>query len=165
MSSKQVTDTLNTEIFALGAEFSTTLISSDERKIGSILKKARCNAGYSLADVAEKINVKKQYLAALEEGDYNLIPARVYVQGYLKLYIDYLGLNITPEISNNDLVPPSNKNASLNRTLHIYLILLSVTMLIVIELVYNVTFAKEQKTDTIVEINLPQIGSTQSYGQ
>lgn len=49
----------------------------------------------SLKDVARKINIQKEYLYYLEQGQYNKLPADVYVYGYLKSYAKFLRVDIS----------------------------------------------------------------------
>jgi|APCry1669190288_1035285.scaffolds.fasta_scaffold12621_4 hypothetical protein len=63
----------------------------------SKLKQARLDAGKGIEEISLAINIRKQYLIALEEENFDIIPGKVYVDGYLKLYAKYLGI-ITPII-------------------------------------------------------------------
>lgn len=65
------------------------------------LKEARINAGYSIEDVSLKLNIRKQYLIDLEEENFENIPGRIYVDGYSKLYSEFLGIE-RPVIETND---------------------------------------------------------------
>jgi|BEDMetMinimDraft_2_1075160.scaffolds.fasta_scaffold01501_2 transcriptional regulator with XRE-family HTH domain len=61
--------------------------------IGEILKKAREDKNLSLEDVETATKIKREYLKALEQENFEKIPAPVYVRGYLRQYARYLGLN------------------------------------------------------------------------
>lgn len=61
--------------------------------LGEKLIEARNNSKISLDNLAESLNIRKSYLEALEKGDYENLPADVYVRGYLKHYCEYFGLN------------------------------------------------------------------------
>jgi cytoskeletal protein RodZ len=63
------------------------------RKIGPILKKARTDQGLTLSDVEQATKIRKRYLEGLEREDYGMLPDAVYVQGFLKTYASYLGLD------------------------------------------------------------------------
>ena len=43
----------------------------------SKLKEAREKAGYTIDYVADKLNIRKHYLIALEEEDYDSIPGQI----------------------------------------------------------------------------------------
>lgn len=61
--------------------------------LGERLKRARLEANVSLDDLASVTKIPKSYLMFLEEGQYDQLPADVYVRGYLKAYIRCLGLD------------------------------------------------------------------------
>lgn len=60
--------------------------------MGSDLKQSRLDKKLSLEKVAGDLKIRKQYIAALEENKLDLIPGNVYINGYLKMYREYLGL-------------------------------------------------------------------------
>lgn len=62
-------------------------------EIGNSLREARLRRGidYAQAEVATKIRSK--YLRALEEEQFEILPAETYVKGFLRTYADYLGLD------------------------------------------------------------------------
>lgn len=64
-----------------------------EAKIGDVLERARKGRGLSLQEVEQDTKIRKRYLAGLEQEDYSLLPDSVYVQGFLKTYANYLGLD------------------------------------------------------------------------
>ncbi|PKM81800.1 MAG: hypothetical protein CVU89_07155 [Firmicutes bacterium HGW-Firmicutes-14] len=61
--------------------------------IGESLRNARKARGISLEQAEEDTKIRKRYLQALEEGDYDAIPGRVYAKGFLRNYARFLGLN------------------------------------------------------------------------
>ena len=63
------------------------------RELGEYLKQMRESRGVSLEEVAEATKVKIQYLRALEEGRYDLLPPDIYVRGFLRSYAEYLGID------------------------------------------------------------------------
>jgi cytoskeletal protein RodZ len=58
--------------------------------INERLKATRLEKNISIEKVASDLNIRKQYLIAIEEEDYTLTPGKVYTEGYLKLYANYL---------------------------------------------------------------------------
>jgi len=62
-------------------------------EIGYSLRAARERQGIGLpeAELATKIRVK--YIRALEEEDFDALPADTYARGFLRTYADYLGLD------------------------------------------------------------------------
>ena len=79
-----------------------------EIEIGRILREAREEAKIYLEDAEASLRIKKEYLIALENGDFNSLPGTTYVSGFLKSYTQYLGLNINQSLLN---VIPSNNNS------------------------------------------------------
>ena len=61
--------------------------------IGENLKNVRESKGISLRKAEEDTKIRKRYLQALEEGNYDVIPGRVYAKGFLRNYANYLGLD------------------------------------------------------------------------
>ncbi|AGJ01577.1 unknown [Rickettsia prowazekii str. Madrid E] len=53
--------------------------------MSSMLKQIRLDAGKSLNQVSSDLKIRKKYLVALEEGDFDVLPGEVYVRGYLKI--------------------------------------------------------------------------------
>jgi cytoskeleton protein RodZ len=62
-------------------------------KIGPVLEKARKQKGLTLEEVEHATKIRKRYLAGLEREDFGVLPDAVYVQGFLKTYANYLGLD------------------------------------------------------------------------
>ncbi|AAL03711.1 helix-turn-helix domain-containing protein [Rickettsia conorii] len=60
--------------------------------MSSMLKQIRLESGKTLNQVSSDLKIRKKYLVALEEGDFDVLPGEVYVRGYLKLYLDYLNV-------------------------------------------------------------------------
>jgi len=61
--------------------------------LGSLLRQTREARGLTLTDVANDTFIRSQYLQALEEADLSRLPEPVYVQGFIKRYANYLGLD------------------------------------------------------------------------
>ncbi len=61
--------------------------------IGMDLKKTRESLAISLPVAAQETNILEHYIAALEKGDWSLLPGEVYARGYLKKYTEYLDLD------------------------------------------------------------------------
>ena len=61
-------------------------------KIGQILEHAREERGLSLRQVEQATKIRARYLKELELENFDVLPA-VYVQGSLRTYADYLGLD------------------------------------------------------------------------
>ena len=61
--------------------------------IGSILSEARKKVGLSLDDVEEATKIRRKYIKALEENNFEIIPGQVYVRGFLRNYARFLSLD------------------------------------------------------------------------
>jgi cytoskeleton protein RodZ len=62
-------------------------------QIGEELERARLERGLSLHDVEDATKIRVKYLAALEGEDFDSLPGRVYVIGFLRTYGKFLGLD------------------------------------------------------------------------
>ncbi|MFN3460049.1 MAG: helix-turn-helix domain-containing protein, partial [Oceanibaculum sp.] len=71
----------------------TTAATEPPRGVGSRLAKAREAAGYSLADVAGYLRVRKNYLEAIEAERYDALPGRTYAIGFVRGYAELLELD------------------------------------------------------------------------
>ena len=61
--------------------------------LGRKLREAREKHNYNLEQVARDTHISKQYIEALEEESFGVIPGDTYVVGFLRNYAEYLGLN------------------------------------------------------------------------
>ena len=62
--------------------------------IGSTLKQRREARHLSIEQVAEQTRVRMHYLQALENDDLSAIPSMAQARGFLRIYADFLGLNL-----------------------------------------------------------------------
>jgi cytoskeletal protein RodZ len=60
--------------------------------VGETLQLARERKGVDLYRAERDTKIRLKYLSALEDGDYDELPAPVYVKGFLRNYAIYLGL-------------------------------------------------------------------------
>lgn len=61
--------------------------------IGAILKSSRLKQKKTLEEVSGELCIRKIYLTALEDGDYETLPPIPYGIGYVRTYANYLGLS------------------------------------------------------------------------
>jgi transcriptional regulator with XRE-family HTH domain len=61
--------------------------------LGEKLKKLRQQYRMSYAEIAKATRIQAKYLESLENGEYEKLPAEVYVRGFLKSYARHLGLD------------------------------------------------------------------------
>ncbi len=78
-------------------------------EIGSVLKEAREAKNISLEMVEQRTNIRKKYLNALENEDFELLPGRVYAKGFLKNYANFLDLDPHPLLAAFDEKNPIPK--------------------------------------------------------
>ena len=80
------------------------LKSASSAKIGKRFTKKRLEYGYSIDQVSKKIFINKDYLIAIEKGDYTIFPSKVFAKAYFKKYEAYLGINYDfPNIFDQDI--------------------------------------------------------------
>ena len=62
-------------------------------EIGNSLREARVRQQLELSEVELATKIRSRYLRALEEENFEALPAQTYVKGFLRTYADYLGLD------------------------------------------------------------------------
>ncbi len=60
---------------------------------GTLLRAERENQKRSLKDVAKRLKLKIEYLEAIEDDNFPLLPAAVFTKAYLRMYAELLGLD------------------------------------------------------------------------
>lgn len=60
---------------------------------GTRLRRAREDAGLSLADIAARTRIPERHLTSIEQGDFAALPARTYAVGFSRTYARALGLD------------------------------------------------------------------------
>jgi len=63
------------------------------RTVGELLKKERLNKKLTLGEVEESIRIRKKYLLAIEENDWQKLPSLAYIKGFITNYSRFLNLN------------------------------------------------------------------------
>lgn len=79
-------------------------------ELGDLLRRTREKKGLSLDEAMEATRIRKEFLQALEEEDFDQLPAAVYVKGFLRNYAAFLGLD--PQEILSLLQPPENSTPS-----------------------------------------------------
>ncbi len=75
------------------------------------LKKIRSDKRASFSDISKNTMIQIEYLEYLECGEYNKLPADVYVKGFLKSFAEYLGAD------ERDLIKSFQKEKSIQKNL------------------------------------------------
>jgi len=84
------------------------LQENERPSVGYLLKEARLSQGLSLEEIAKTLCISKRHLIHLEEDQENLI-CDVYTLGFLKSYVQYLGLdekNLSKMFKQQAINPP-----------------------------------------------------------
>lgn len=63
------------------------------RTVGQILKQVREEKFYTLDEIEKATKIRKELLEALEQGYYSKLPPTTFVQGFIKNYGKFLGLD------------------------------------------------------------------------
>ena len=61
--------------------------------IGNLLYTERTKKGLEIEDIEQATGIRRAYLNALEQGQYDVLPGEVYVKGFLRNYGNYLDLD------------------------------------------------------------------------
>jgi cytoskeletal protein RodZ len=62
-------------------------------EIGNSLHEARLRQGLDFPEIEQGTKIRGKYLRALEDEQFDLLPAQTYVKGFLRSYAEYLGLD------------------------------------------------------------------------
>lgn len=65
----------------------------DAETLGEALRAARLASGRSMAELSVMTRVHPRFLTALEQGDFALLPSRIFSMGYVRAYAQALGLD------------------------------------------------------------------------
>lgn len=61
--------------------------------VGAILRERRRRQGRDLAELAYDLHIRRRYLEAIEDSQYQALPAPVYAIGFVRSYAELLGLD------------------------------------------------------------------------
>ncbi len=70
--------------------------------LGDELRAGRAARGLSLADVEADLRIKTHYIDAIESGNLSALPGKVYVDGFVRNYASYLGLDPSETLTRFD---------------------------------------------------------------
>jgi cytoskeleton protein RodZ len=62
-------------------------------EIGNSLREARLRQTLDFPQIEQATKIRSKYLRALEEEQFEVLPAQTYVKGFLRSYAEYLGLD------------------------------------------------------------------------
>jgi cytoskeletal protein RodZ len=124
---------------------------------GEVLKKKREELGLGIAEVAELLRIKAEYLSSIEEDRFEKLPVAVYTVGYIRCYAAYLHIDPEPILSfyagNLTQPPPSTVfpvSSSMKKTPFYFYVAPLVILLLVSFAVFIMTWQngpeREEKT-------------------
>ena len=79
---------------------------------GETLRQARENNGWTLAEVALKLNLTASSLSNLETGAFDKLPGHTFARGYIRAYAKLLGMDQTSLVHDFDLYTGTDANGS-----------------------------------------------------
>ncbi len=117
---------------------------------GNILKSERTKQNKSLSGIARSLKISVEYLEAIEEDKYHLLPAEVYTRAYLRLYAESLGIESNYVLSLYKVEPKSeaiekSKPAHEKISLNYKLIILAVSTLALVTGIIVLSSRTDQK--------------------
>jgi hypothetical protein len=62
-------------------------------EIGTSLREARLRQALDFPEIEQATKIRSKYLRALEDEQFDVLPAQTYVKGFLRSYAEYLGLD------------------------------------------------------------------------
>src|SRR6058998_2864257 len=62
-------------------------------EIGSSLREARLRQALDFPEIEQATKIRGKYIRALEDEQFELLPAQTYVKGFLRTYAETLGLD------------------------------------------------------------------------
>jgi cytoskeletal protein RodZ len=80
--------------------FTARQVLSEYKSIGDQLRSTRLQKNLSVEDVSIRLKVKPEYVRALEDEDYALLPGGIYGKIFLKKYVNFLGLDYKNIVKN-----------------------------------------------------------------
>lgn len=70
--------------------------------VGEKLREARERANLSVHDVSETTKIRTDHITALEEGNFNVFSAPVYIRGFVRSYAGVLKMNVAETLAELD---------------------------------------------------------------
>ena len=71
---------------------SNDLKSANSVKTGKKFSESRIKQNYSINDIAEKLYVNKDYISAIEKGNFSIFPSKAFAKAYFQKYKEFLGI-------------------------------------------------------------------------
>lgn len=141
--------------------------------IGETLRKTREESGLDLHEIARTLKIRHEHLKAIENNDFEKLPADVFTIGYIREYAKFLNISADPLIEaykeyrhqrdktveiNAALL--SEKKISISRRTLLYLVMITVIVTAVAFLIYSKPAKTQAKENMrIIAQPAPSIGN------
>lgn len=108
------------------------------QEIGELLKKTRLERSLELSNISDVLRIRRKYLESIENGSIDDIPGHAYINGYIKMYAEYLG--ILPQINKLQVTEKTQriKFASARKNLGNSWLLAGVFFILILTLIFLV---------------------------
>lgn len=78
-------------------------MAEELKRLGETLKSKRKELNLSLKEVENATSIRSSYLEAIEDGSITNLIAGIYVQGFLKQYASFLGMEVDQLVRENPM--------------------------------------------------------------
>lgn len=80
-----------------------------ELELGTLLKKARQEKGLSIEDIQTETKIRKKYIEAIENNEFDKLPGKVYLKVFIKGYAREVDINYQALLDNYKVLNTSEK--------------------------------------------------------
>jgi len=95
------------------------MVEISVNSIGKILKGRRESLGISLKEAEKATKIRVRHIQALENDEFNIIPGRAYVKGFLRTYATFLRIDVKSLLKDyekeHDVVPKHERDIDVNK--------------------------------------------------
>ncbi len=141
-------------------------VSSNSESFGEYLRRQRELRGLSLEQVAEQTKISLRALRALEAEDWDILPAEVYIRGFVRCYAEAIGLDPNEALYRYEKAfePYRRKKDNISEKLYVerskrrsflLWLILSLILIVVIFLIYFYFHSKETTESEFPSFNIP----------
>lgn len=118
------------------------------KEIGVFLKNIREERSLSTSNVADFLKIRKKYIESIEVGDNSEIPGKAYLDGYIKMYAEYLGVSEEIAKLSNILPPKRKKFTTTKKHINDNGIMLSIFSILILILVLLICYRNFNSSST-----------------
>ncbi len=68
-------------------------------ELGTLLKNNREKMGIELSHISQNLRIRREYLEAIEEGEFHSLPGQTYTIGFVRSYAKHLGLDVERSVA------------------------------------------------------------------